>query len=623
MIIKFDKLELHNFLSIGHVELELNGNGYVLVRGENKNVQDSALSNGSGKSSIWDGLCWCLTGQTMRGGSKDVTNLHAPDNDGVYAKVSFTIDNDEYVIIRAKNHSVYKSSVQLFVNGKDCSGSGVRDGGKVLAERVPDITYQFLTSVVLLGQGLPGRFSNNTPSGRKDVIESLSKSEYMIEDIKARIDRRRVAIESALEAEKQKLWKTQTEIDTNNRTIERANTDLLSLGNLEETTAELEKKKREYASVVSELSILKSGLDDYTNRYTVAKDDLTEFLSIIENEYREKISEEDKKLQEIKTRQSILVTKADFLYKDIQKKKSITDVCPTCGQKISGIVIPDTKEQEEELHKINEEIRTLDEPSVELNRNICSLKEECKTKQAEERAKCADHMASLLTEKTNREKNVQFAEHSKSDIEREMNALEVKVKVYESKKAELEKTISELTARNAELEEILKTVNTEGIEELLAINKKFQTVAGRDFRGYLISGILEYISAVAGKYSEVVYGSKAVSVQIDKNNINIVYNDRLYEDLSGGEKQKVDVIIQLAIRDMMCKYVGLSTNIIILDEIFDNLDSIGCDKILNLVSNALQDVSSTYIITHHSDIDIPYDKMITMCKNANGVSEML
>lgn len=623
MIIKFDKLELHNFLSIGHAELELNGNGYVLVRGENKNAQDSALSNGSGKSSIWDGLCWCLTGQTMRGGSKDVTNLHAPDGDGVYAKVSFTIDNDEYVIIRAKNHSVYKSSVQLFVNGKDCSGSGVRDGGKVLAERVPDITYQFLTSVVLLGQGLPGRFSNNTPSGRKEVIESLSKSDYMIEDVKARIDRRRTALESMLEAEKQKLWKTQTEIDTNNKSIERARFDLDSLGDLAETTAELEKKKREYAAIVSELSVLKSGLDDYTNRYTVAKDDLAEFLSIIENEYREKISEEERKAQEIKTQKSILNTKISFLADDIRKKKSVTDICPTCGQKISGIVIPNTEEQEKELEELKASFNDLNGPIAESENRVRELKSECNAKQSEERAKCADHMASLLTEKTNREKNVQFAEHSKSDIEREINALEVKVKVFESRKTELEKTISELTNRNAELEEILKTVNTDSIEELLAINKKFQTVAGRDFRGYLISGIIEYISAVAGKYSEIVYGSNSVSVQLDKNNINIVYNNRLYEDLSGGEKQKVDVIIQLAIRDMMCKYVGLSTNIIILDEIFDNLDSVGCDKILNLVSTVLQDVSSTYIITHHSDIDIPYDKVITMCKNSSGVSEML
>lgn len=623
MIIKFDKIELHNFLSIGHIELVLNGNGYVLVRGENKNAQDSALSNGSGKSSIWDGLCWCLTGQTMRGGSKDVTNLHAPDRDGVYAKVSFTIDNDEYVIIRAKNHSVYKSSVQLFVNGKDCSGSGVRDGGKVLAERVPDITYQFLTSVVLLGQGLPGRFSNNTPSGRKEVIESLSKSDYMIEDVKARIDRRKTTLESMLEAEKQKLWKTQSEIETNENTISKALRDFEALGDLSVTSSELDKKKVELSVVDGELTELKDKLESYTNKYNDARDELTKTLSEIESEYRDKISEEDRKLQEAKTQKSILTTKIGYLRSDIQKKKSITDVCPTCGQKISGIVIPDTSEQEEELEKLTNESKELDKTISECEYIIRDIKKTCELKQSEARSNNSDNMMSLLTEKSNYEKNVKFAEGTRNTLVGEINSLEVKVKVYESRKAEIEKTIKELTERNEELDKVLKTIDTASIENLLAINKKFQTVAGRDFRGYLISGILDYISAVAGKYSEIVYGSKAVSVQIDKNNINIVYNDRLYEDLSGGEKQKVDVIIQLAIRDMMCKYVGLSTNIIILDEIFDNLDSVGCDKILNLVSNTLQDVSSTYIITHHSDIDIPYDKIITMYKDATGVSRML
>ena len=623
MTIRFDKIELHNFLSIGHAELNLNGNGYVLVRGENKNAKDSALSNGSGKSSIWDGLCWCITGQTMRGGSKDVTNLNAPDRDGVYVKVSFAIDNDEYEIIRAKNHSVYKSSVQLFVNGKDCSGSGVRDGGKALAERVPDITYQFLTSVVLLGQGLPGRFSNNTPSGRKEIIESLSKSDYMIEDVKSRIDRRRTELESMLKSEQEKKYRLEAEQTQILRQLESSKSSLEGLGNPDNTKSELESTTVEYNNKVVEKQNIQSALVECTEAYNKERDSMQEKLDGINAKYDGMIIDVESKASEVRTSISVINTKTSFIESDIKKKKSITDVCPTCGQKIAGIVIPDTAEDENKLNMLVEERKTLNAKLNEFLSETQKIKADKEKELSETRFAGSGKMNELFSKKSNFENEIKLIDTALMTLNNTINRCNVELKVYEQRKKELEESVENLTLRKAGVEESIKLVNTDKYEELLAINKKFQTVAGRDFRGYLISGIIEYISAVAGKYSQIVYGSNAVSVYLDKNNINIVYNNRLYEDLSGGEKQKVDVIIQLAIRDMMCKYVGLSTNIIILDEIFDNLDSVGCDKILNLVSNAMQDVSSTYIITHHSDIDIPYDKVITMVKDSSGVSRML
>ena len=92
--------------------------------------------------------------------------------------------------------------------------------------------------------------------------------------------------------------------------------------------------------------------------------------------------------------------------------------------------------------------------------------------------------------------------------------------------------------------------------------------------------------------------------------------------LSGGEKQKIDIIIQFAIRDMLCKFSNFSSNIIVLDEIFDNLDNIGCDKVLNLITTKLTDIESIYIITHHTDIEIPFDNILTIVKENNGISRL-
>ena len=63
-------LSIRNCLTIGHAELELDSRGLLLVQGENRD-DTSAKSNGAGKSSILDALCWCLFGETARGVSGD------------------------------------------------------------------------------------------------------------------------------------------------------------------------------------------------------------------------------------------------------------------------------------------------------------------------------------------------------------------------------------------------------------------------------------------------------------------------------------------------------------------------------------------------------------------------
>ncbi|MGK7831140.1 AAA family ATPase, partial [Acinetobacter baumannii] len=62
---EFLTLKINNFLTIGEARLDLANRGLLLVQGENKD-NSSADSNGSGKSSIVDALCWCLYGTTAR-----------------------------------------------------------------------------------------------------------------------------------------------------------------------------------------------------------------------------------------------------------------------------------------------------------------------------------------------------------------------------------------------------------------------------------------------------------------------------------------------------------------------------------------------------------------------------
>ena len=155
----------------------------------------------------------------------------------------------------------------------------------------------------------------------------------------------------------------------------------------------------------------------------------------------------------------------------------------------------------------------------------------------------------------------------------------------------------------------------------LSVLQKFDTVLKRDFRGILLKNVVEYIDDAVKNYGSYIFDSASLSFALDNNNISVKLNSKEYEMLSGGEKQKVDIIVQFALRDMLCNYLGFDCNILVLDEVFDNLDSVGCDKVIQLITNKINSVNSIYIISHHAEeLDIPVDSYLVIEKDSTGVS---
>lgn len=187
MTLVIDTIHIENFMSFKSADLSLNDRGFVTVVGRNDSVCDNSVSNGSGKSSLWEALLWCLTGDTVRG-AKDVVNNKS--NEGALVELKFVLNDKHYRVIRSKEHSIYKTNLKIFVDEKDVSGKGIRDSEKILSNLLSDVDTQLLSSVVILGQGLPQKFTNNTPSGRKEVLEKLTHSDFMIDDLKKRVTQR-------------------------------------------------------------------------------------------------------------------------------------------------------------------------------------------------------------------------------------------------------------------------------------------------------------------------------------------------------------------------------------------------------------------------------------------------
>lgn len=620
MNVVFNKIILHNFLSFGDAEIELNNRGYVFVQGVNENPNDNSLSNGAGKSSIWDAISYALTGVTIRG-TKDVVNIHT--DDGAFVALDMDVDGKNFKILRSKNHSKYKTNLLIYIDGKNVSGKGIRDSDALLQQYLPDLTASLLGSVIILGQGLPQRFTNNTPSGRKEVLEKLSKSDFMIEDLKNRIAKRKQQLSQKIREEEDKILSLQSEKTIYEKQL-KSNQDLLNTMSPPEAydsaIEELQTKLNNIEKSVQELEIEISGASSKQS------DLLVNYNSIVSEQNAElqqvdiKYSSELKELNDAKSDNT---SKGYALKQEITKIEAIKDVCPTCGQKLPNVSKPDTSKMREEMLLYANTVK-------ELNVKISNVEEKVKAEKTTISLNFKVRQNALSTEMQNNKATVDRLNTSMRDLLKEKTATSTRLvelkgykEQYNNKKAIYEANIKDAEQKIKEIQEKLLYNNTkEVLTEHSKIIDKFDTIIKRDFRGYLLSNVISFIDAKAKEYSQYIFETDKISFVLDGNNINISYDGKEYDNLSGGERQKVDIIIQLSIRDMLCKYLNFSSNILVLDEIVDFLDATGCDKIMNLINTRLNDINSIYFISHHTDLGFSYDSVLTVVKDVNGISSI-
>jgi DNA repair exonuclease SbcCD ATPase subunit len=92
----------------------------------------------------------------------------------------------------------------------------------------------------------------------------------------------------------------------------------------------------------------------------------------------------------------------------------------------------------------------------------------------------------------------------------------------------------------------------------------------------------------------------------------------LYDELSGGEKQRVDIVQVFGTHDVVSGKVGF--NILLMDEIFENLDAEGVDAVFDLIRMKLTEDRSIYIITHLAEINTMFARVINFTREGITVN---
>ena len=353
------------------------------------------------------------------------------------------------------------------------------------------------------------------------------------------------------------------------------------------------------------------------------------FATTLNNEKELDLKKVEDKFREIingfTQQKSTLTAQCTALRNEINKLNSIKDVCPTCGQKLPEVHKPDTTPLVVELQNLESQLVAVTNKHNDTVNSLNTEKQQVNSIYASKEQELRNLLVSANSE-------LQQALTQRDVYTKTINDQQKKLTEYSVMKSNLAKNISDCKQRIQDTKQLINTLNAdilynnnviEDTELRIQVVNKFNTIVTRDFRGYLLQSVIEFINRKAKEYAKDIFETDLIEFVLDGNNISISYNSKQYEALSGGERQKVDLIIQFSIRDMLCQYTNFSTNILALDEIFDNLDDLGSQKIIDLISTKLSDISSVFIISHHgNELNIPCDNELIVIKDMNGVSSI-
>ena len=621
-MLNFEKLILHNFGSYGHSEIELQNRGFCLVSGQNNYSKDNALSNGSGKSFLWNAVCFALVGETINGLKSNLKNINIIDDLTCYVTVQFVNNKDRYCITR---HIAPKSDLKIIKNDIDLSGKGIRESEKKLAELLPDLTKNLITSTIIIGQGMPNKFSSFSPSGRKELLEKLTKADFMIEDIKQRVTTRLTTLTSQVREVEDAVLATTSQRRVFETNLRAAEQEFISLTK-PDFRAQIEAKQLLITQFDTQITQLQQQREALLSEFTQLSEQLLKINSQRLEDLDGAKAAFDGGNRELLNLQASLHVEVRSLNQQISQLEQVRDTCPTCGQKLPGASKPDTSALREQLattsKQLTEVTSKVDAYAAAHKQKIAEITEYYRVQSAE---------AQVTSEQRKRQvsqigSEITALEQKRKVEQDQLTRLTYEQETWDTRYRELETKVNELTVTCSKLTEdcVRFEQHKDFLTAHLSMVRKMDNLIKRDFRGFLLANIITYLDRKAKEYCEVVFGTRDLEISLDGNDLNIIYCGKMFDNLSGGEKQRVDLILQFAIRNMLTAYLNFNSNILVLDEITDFLDKKSCKAVFDLITQELNTIESVFIVSHHaSELALPIDSALTIEKDEFGISRVI
>jgi len=647
MNLKFLSIELESFRSIDKAQIILNNQGTVIVKGINE-YEDNATSNGSGKSSIFEGIIYSLFEETSSG-EKDVENRII--GNGYKLKLELEIDGVKYTIYREGKNG--KSSVLLYKDNIDISARNKTDTNKLILNLL-GISKSIFLDTIFLSQNAVTNLASLQPTARRERLEVLTNTDNTINNFKEKVKEQQIKYEAdrvdivndinQMEGKKSALINQKSQLNEKIKAIDEEIERLKALGDLKQIELDIEGKQQDLSNqdvlieeanqAVSEKEkqiedLRKESQDDLNAKTEVDKQllDVNNQLSKIEADINK-----DKLLIHLKEEE------IEKINKEIDKIKN-SDTCPTCGRKYDNFndehLQSTIKEKNSEIDNLNNIINDCNSNINEYEKQLKDVqakKDEIENKAKEINKNVEDRNKNIENEENQRKilmNNVKLETNKKESIQHEINILQSKkeqiLKTEVASKEEFEKMIEDIDKQLLNIDDLYNNKQLELTECDNIINsiKHMLQLITKEFRTYLLKNSLKYLNKVLSEYSNQLFSNEGdvISISEDDTKLDIKLGNATYESLSGGEKTRVNIALLLAQKSLAGMIGNMNCNMIILDEILGYCDSKAETKVIDLINNELETLESIYMVSH-KEIPIGCDSVITVIKDKSGLSRV-
>jgi len=569
-MILFKTIKYKNFLSTGNqfTDIDFTKNKTNLIIG----------TNGAGKSTVLDALCFSLYGKPFRKINKPQLTNSVNEKD-CRVEIEFSIGPVEWKVVRGIKPAVF----EIWRNGAALDQSAAAlDQQKWLEQNVLKMNYKSFTQIVILGSSTFVPFMQLPAAHRREVIEDLL-------DIKI--------FSSMNTVIKEKIRQSKEEI----KVLEYKKETLLDKVKMQKDFIE-ELENRGNANINAnkdKITKLDSEVGVYMTENAVLEEDIFRYTK--EQEIVTGAADKLRKLGNLKGKISQRVSTITSEHKFFTENT----VCPTCTQPI---------EEEFRINKITD----AQNKAKELQSGYQELEEAIKGEEERER-----QFTALSKEITKLTHGISQNNTKITGCQRQIRDLECEIQ-----------TITEnLANRNSEHEKLesfnknLRTTYDELASKKDSINYydfTYSLLKDGGVKSKIIKKYLPLINQQVNRYLQMMdfYINFTLDEEFNETVQSPIHEDFSYASFSEGEKMRIDLSLLFTWREVARMKNSVNTNLLIMDEVFDSsLDGFGTEEFLKIIRYVIKD-ANIFVISHKTGLEDKFES-VTKFEKVKGFSRMV
>jgi DNA repair exonuclease SbcCD ATPase subunit len=580
-MIKIKNLTVRNFMSVGNQTqaIDFDKGQLTLVLGENLDLggDDSGARNGTGKTTIINGLSYAIYGQALTNIKKD-NLVNKINGKGMLCTVTFEKDGVEYHIERGRKSNVLRFSIngtEQELSDLDESQGDSRETQKSI-EEVFGMSHDMFKHLVALNT-YTEPFLSMKANDQRNIIEQLLGITLLSEKA---------------EALKEQLRLTKDSITTENTRIE---TIKVSNERIGQSIEALERKQKIWDDQNEKsLEDLRRGIDLLAD---INIDD-----EIAAHKALELYNQKRKDIDDLK--KAVLRAEADQAREEkaIEKvKKEIADLkdhkCYACGQDLHDSKHEEVlAEKEKALQEANQQYLTTNGQWIELTGALTELGElgECPKVIYDSLEQALNHKSTL------------------AGLEKDIEIKEAELNPYIEQIEELRKT----ALQNIDWEAVNELTRIKDHQEFLL---KLLTNKDSFVRKRIIDQNLAFLNQRLTYYLDKIGLPHLVEFQNDLSVIITQLGQDLdFDNLSRGERNRLILSMSWAFRDVW-ENLYHSINLLFIDELVDSgMDSSGVESSIAVLKRMTRERDkNVFLISHRDDLTSRVNHVLKVVKE-NG-----